>query len=302
MAVKGIDISRYQTQVDFAKVKASGIDFVIIRAGFGEFISQKDPLFESHYKAAKAAGLDVGAYWYSYAESADEARTEAQVCMEAIKGKTFEYPIYFDLEEQSQLKKGKTFCSNLVKAFCDEMEGNGYFAGLYMSRSPLQSYITSDVASRYALWIAEYSDALNYSGDYGMWQYTSTGNVSGIASDVDRDWAYVDYPSLIKKGGYNGFEPDEPEQVSILGAAKTSTAIRLKWKGVDCTGYKLQQYDTKSKSWKTKKLLKSSLTEYRMTGFKPDTVYRFRMQAYVKSNGKTSYGDWSKAKKVTTRK
>ena len=397
MSTKGIDISKYQTNVDFTKVKAAGIDFVIIRAGYGKLISQKDPQFEAHYKAAKAAGLNVGAYWYSYASSVADAKTEAAVCMEAIAGKTFEYPIFFDLEEQSQFSQGKTFCSNLVTAFCTELESNGYYAGLYISRSPLQTYITTDVANKYALWIAEYASKCNYSGSYDMWQYSSTGSVNGVSGNVDCDYSYTDFPSMIKSGGYNGFtveKPDKvtvksgwnctstairinwnavenakgyrvyrynsttkkwvkiktiqsgttvtyrdsglspsteykycvkaftrdstgnavwgersdtkialtrPKTVTITGAGKTKTAIRLKWKKVDCTGYKLQQYDTSSKSWKTKKLIKPDLTEYRMTGFNSQTVYKFRIQGYFKSGSLASYGVWSDVKKVTTK-
>jgi GH25 family lysozyme M1 (1,4-beta-N-acetylmuramidase) len=137
---KGIDVSQYQQNIDFKKVKASGVDFVIIRAGFGKYANQKDPYFERHYKAAKAAGLKVGAYWYSYAASVEEAKAEAQTCINAIKGKTFEYPIYFDLEERSQFAKGRAFCNSLVKTFCNALEHAGYRAGLYISRSPLQQY------------------------------------------------------------------------------------------------------------------------------------------------------------------
>lgn len=203
--IKGIDISQYQTGIDFEKVKAAGYSFVIIRAGYGKYTKQKDPQFETHYKNAKAAGLDVGAYWYSYAVSADEAKQEAAACLEVIKGKQFEYPIYFDLEEQAAFKKGKTVCSNMVTAFCGAMEAAGYFAGLYISRSPLQTYITSEVASRYALWVAEYASKCNYSGSYGMWQYSSTGNVNGISGNVDCDYCYTDYPAAIESGGFNGF-------------------------------------------------------------------------------------------------
>ena len=90
MSVQGIDVSRHNTITDFRKVKASGIDFVIIRAGYGREISQKDPQFETNYKNAKAAGLNVGAYWYSYAQSVEEAKIESKVCLQAIKGKKFE--------------------------------------------------------------------------------------------------------------------------------------------------------------------------------------------------------------------
>ena len=167
---KGIDVSQYQQSIDFKKVKASGVDFVIIRAGFGKYANQKDPYFESHYKAAKAAGLKVGAYWYSYAATVAEAKAEAQTCINAIKGKTFEYPIYFDLEERSQFAKGRAFCNSLVKTFCNALEHAGYWAGLYISRSPLQQYISASVAKRYALWVAEYGSRCNYGGTYGMWQ------------------------------------------------------------------------------------------------------------------------------------
>ena len=207
--IKGIDVSYYQKNVDYKKVKKSGIDFVLIRAGYGKYISQKDSEFEKHYKNAKDAGLKVGAYWYSYASTVDEAKEEAKICLQAIKGKTFEYPIYFDLEEQDQFAKGKAFCDNLVKAFCTELEKAGYWAGLYISRSPLQTHISSDVAKRYALWIAEYSDKCKYDGDYGIWQYSSKGKISGVSGNVDCDYCYIDYPSAIKKAGKNGFKKSD---------------------------------------------------------------------------------------------
>ena len=138
--IKGIDVSSWQGNIDFAKVKASGIDFVIIRAGYGRETRQNDNCFELNYRNAKAAGLDVGAYWYSYADSAEDAVKEARACMEVIKGKKFEYPIYFDLEEQSQFAKGRNFCDSVIKAFCGELEKNGYLAGLYCSTYYLNNY------------------------------------------------------------------------------------------------------------------------------------------------------------------
>ena len=212
MIIKGIDVSQWQgNSIDFGKVKAAGYSFVILRAGYGRYISQKDPTFEDNYRKAKAAGLNVGVYWYSYAQSEADARAEAAVCRETINGKLFECPIYFDLEEQSQFSRGKAFCSALVTAFCGELEKAGYFAGLYISRSPLQNYITAEVASRYALWIAEYGSKCNYGGSYGMWQYTDKGSVPGVSDNVDLDICYVDYPTIIKEGGFNGFTKPKPE-------------------------------------------------------------------------------------------
>lgn len=220
MNVKGCDVSQWQGNIDFNKVKASGINFVILRAGYGQYTVQKDPTFEDNYKKAKAAGLNVGAYWYSYAGSEADALAEAKTCIEVIKGKKFEYPIYFDLEEQSQFSRGKAFCSALVTAFCSELEKAGYFAGLYISRSPLQQYITAEVANRYALWIAEYGSKCNYNGTYGMWQYSSEGKVSGISGNVDLDICYVDYPKIIKDKKLNGYKkPSQPAEKPILDKA-----------------------------------------------------------------------------------
>lgn len=205
MAVKGIDVSQWQGNIDFAKVKASGVEFVIIRAGYGREVSQRDPYFEQSYKAAKAAGLDVGAYWYSYATDANDAKKEAQACAEIIKGKTFEYPIYFDLEEQWQLVRGTLFCSSLVRAFCDTLKAAGYYTGLYMSRAFLQTAITQDIKDSLPIWVAEWGTKLNYTGKFGIWQY-GTAPMTGITGPVDVDYGYVDYPTIIKNGGYNGFK------------------------------------------------------------------------------------------------
>lgn len=203
--MKGIDVSYHNGTIDFKKVKDAGIEFVIIRAGYGREISQKDKNFETNYKNAKAAGLKVGAYWYSYATSKSDAITEAETCIKVISGKQFEMPIYFDIEERKQFSKGKTFCSDLVASFCNTLEKAGYFAGFYTSRSAVSNYITEDVAKRYAFWIAEWGGKVKYSGQYGMWQNSSTGKVNGISGWVDMDTSYVDYPAIIKRKGLNGF-------------------------------------------------------------------------------------------------
>ena len=261
---KGIDVSKYQKNVDYDKVKKSGIDFVIIRAGYGKYISQKDSEFEKHYKNAKAAGLKVGAYWYSYASTVDEAKQEAKICLQAIKGKTFEYPIYFDLEEQDQFAKGKSFCDSIVKAFCNELEKAGYWAGLYISRSPLQTHISSDVAKRYALWIAEYDDKCNYNGDYGIWQYSSKGKVAGVSGNVDCDYCYIDYPSAIKKAGKNGFKKSTAVKATVAKpVAKTKPKTKPKATAKKETVYTVKKGDTLSaiaKKYKTtvKKLVKDN--------------------------------------------
>ena len=197
---KGIDISRYQGNPDFAKVKKE-VDYVIVQAGYGRYSSQKDSSFERNYSECKKYGIPVGVYWFSYANSVADAKKEAEVCLEIIKGKQFEYPIYFDIEGSALSGDVSGKC----KAFCEAIEKAGYYAGIYISRSPAQTHLSKDVASKYALWLAEYSSKCNYSGDYGMWQYGDNGKISGISGAVDMDYCYVDYPTLIKKAGKNGY-------------------------------------------------------------------------------------------------
>ena len=181
--IKGIDVSTWQGNIDFAKVKASGIDFVIIRAGYGREITQKDNCFERNYENAKAAGLDVGAYWYSYADSAEDAVREAKACMEVIKGKKFEYPIYFDLEEQSQFAKGKNFCDSVIKAFCGELEKNGYASMLYSSKNFLELFWENK--NNRPIWVAHYVEETTYKDDWYIWQRCGTGRIDGINGAVD---------------------------------------------------------------------------------------------------------------------
>lgn len=224
---RGIDVSTYQRNVDYKKVKADGIDFVIIRAGYGKDISQKDREFERHYANAKAAGLGVGAYWYSYATSIADAKKEAATCLQAIKGKRFEYPIFYDIEERRTFSTGMT--NEIAREFLAQLETAGYFAGIYISRSPAQTYLYPSTRKRYALWLAEYSPRLHYDGQYGIWQYTGSGRVDGVNGDVDRDECYINYPKAIKAKGLNGYskaaeaKPTAQPTSKIIEKSKSAT-------------------------------------------------------------------------------
>ena len=213
--LKGIDVSYCQNEVDWDAAKASGlVDFAILRAGYGRETSQVDTQFERNYAACKRLGIPCGAFWYSYATSAAEARQEASVCLQVLQGKQFAYPIYFDLEEKKQFALGKQVCSEMVEAFCSTLEQAGYYAGLYCSTFYLENYVTESVRNRYTVWCADYSSECGYSGNYGIWQ-KGCGTISGINGDVDLDECYIDYPTIIKNAGLNGFtkatQPPEPE-------------------------------------------------------------------------------------------
>lgn len=230
---KGIDVSSHQGKIDWGKVKASGVQFAILRAGYGKVITQKDSCFEANYSGAKAAGIPVGVYWYSYAKTPEDARIEADVLLEAIKGKQFEYPIFYDVEEQSQFALGKDKVSAIIRAFLEEVEKAGYWVGLYMSASPLKSYVSDTILQRYAIWVANYGVSKpSYNGAYGIWQYSSTGKVNGISGDVDMDNGYVDYASQIKSKGLNGFSADKPPDTPVKKEITVEMTVDgIKYKG-----------------------------------------------------------------------
>ena len=213
--LRGIDISKHNGNIDWQKVKAQGIDFAIIRAGYGKVISQKDQNFEKNYAGAKAAGIPVGAYWYSYALTPAEAVAEALTFMKAIEGKKFEYPVWLDVEETSQFHTGKKNVSAMIRAFCTEMEKAGYWVGVYSYRSAIQSYIDDEVQKRYSIWAAEWSKTLHCDGA-AMWQYSKKGSVDGINGAVDLDISYVDYPTAIQEAGKNGYKKPEPDTEDAL--------------------------------------------------------------------------------------
>ncbi len=226
--MRGIDVSVHNGNIDWNRVKNSGIGFAILRAGYGKVASQKDKKFEDNYAGAKAAGIPVGAYWYSYAKTVDEARQEAEACISILRGKQFEYPIFFDVEEKATLNTGKSNCSAMIRAFCEALEKAGYWVGLYTSRSVLGTHIEDDIKNRYALWAAEWGAKLNYSGSVGIWQYSDKGKVDGINVAVDLDEGYIDYAKLVKERGLNGFSAAAPAPVvDVQASAAQSAAVIL---------------------------------------------------------------------------
>lgn len=241
--MKGIDVSKHQENVNWSHVKADGVKFAIIRAGYGKEISQKDPQFENNYAGCKSNGIPCGVYWYSYAMSEAEARQEAAVCLKVIAGKTFEFPIYYDIEEKKQFTLGKAKCSAIAKAFLETLENAGYWVGLYTSKSFLETYFTDDIRKRYAVWVAQYNTKCTYSGQYGIWQKSSTGKVYGITGNVDVNECYFDYPAAIKKAGRNGFWAKKASNTSVTNSAVASNSAITH--GVASTskiaaGYKIQ--------------------------------------------------------------
>lgn len=230
---KGIDVSSHQGNVDFQKVSKDGISFVILNAGYGRSASQKSIYFDPNYGKAKAAGLMIGAYWYSYAVSAADAVAEAQACMEAIKGKELDLPVFIDIEEQSQFAKGREFCSAVADAFCAEIIKHGYKAGLYISYSPLMDYINPEVREKYPVWVAQYHTECQYKSAV-IWQYTDSGRVDGITGAVDMN-------SLMDDTIISSKKPVSKSQSNTVQGANSAKAVKKTVKVCAVSGVNLRQ-------------------------------------------------------------
>ena len=217
MEIKGIDVSTFQGIIDWEKVAASGIDFAMVRAGYGKDSSQIDAQFARNMEGAAAAGIPVGVYWFSYATSEDEARQEARVALAAIKPYTLLYPIAYDYEYDTvRYAEGRGIyvtreqATACCKAFCDEIKAAGYYPMVYTSLDYLRRYVDAEAVGC-DVWLAQYNDKPTYTGKFTMWQHSSKGRVAGFRGNVDLDVCYVDYPALIRAAGLNGLGKPEPE-------------------------------------------------------------------------------------------
>ena len=202
---RGIDVSVYQGKISWKDVKSDNTSFALIRAGYGREVSQTDSMFAENYNGCKSVGLPCGAYWYSYAVTPDDARKEAEVFLKALRGRSFEYPVYFDMEEQRQFSLGASACTAIAEAFLSQLETAGFWAGIYSYRYALENYFTPQLLQRYAVWVAETDAAKTaYKYQYGIWQFSHKGSVKGINVPVDLNYSYIDYPSQMKSAGLNG--------------------------------------------------------------------------------------------------
>ena len=199
--MKGIDVSGWQGEIDFKAVKSSGIDFVIVKAGEGDVIVDT---WEKNFKNAKDAGLMVGAYWFCTSTTIDGAIQEAHKFIGALNGKQLDFPVYLDMETSGQFNNGKAFCTQLVEAFCSELEKAGYYAGVYCSTYWYSNYVDDNIRMKRPNWIAQYDDKCYYNGSFGIWQF-GTDTIPGVEFDCDRNWGYFDYSGYIKAHKLNGF-------------------------------------------------------------------------------------------------
>lgn len=207
MAIKGVDISEHNGSVNFSTLKNNGVEFVIIRLGYGSnYTNQDDKRFAENVKKAEAAGMPWGAYLYSYAKNTSMAKSEADHALRMLKGKTPLYGVWYDVEDP-QLSGVDVVATS--QTFCDAMEDAGYYVGIYASLSWLNGSLSSSKLDKYDKWVAQWNSSCTYKKAYGIWQYTDKLVIGG--KNFDGNWAYKDYPSIIKS--MNGEKEEEDDEM-----------------------------------------------------------------------------------------
>ena len=204
--MKGIDVSHWQHNINFSSVKESGIEFAILKAGGSDAGFYTDSKFEENYTAAVAAGLNVGCYYFAGSKFIGEKNgtADAKKFASIIKSKKFDMPIYLDIEAQPTSEKSGI--TEAAIAFCDHMEKQGYFIGIYASDiSGFKERLDPSVVTKYSSWVARYGKQPEYNRYWSMWQYSSTGAVTGITGNVDLDISNFDFPELIKRKHFNNY-------------------------------------------------------------------------------------------------
>ena len=232
--LKGIDISKWQSPAayPYAQAKAEGFSFAIIRAGCGK---NKDTAFEAHYMNCKTKGLKVGAYWYSYAYSVEDAQIEANAFVDAIKGKEFEYPVYLDIEDNSILKNtSKITRDEIVRTFGKTLEKAGYYFGVYTNRDWFDNKISgAKLNQKYDWWLADWRGRQPQGLNFGLWQYGGSNNpirnssIGGVVTD--QNYALKNYPEIMKNAGLNGFSKSGTATARKSTEQLVSEVIAGKW-------------------------------------------------------------------------
>lgn len=198
----GVDISTYNRNINYTEL-AKNIGFAIIRAGYGvQYIpeKQKDVMFEKHYTGLKDTNVPTGAYYYQYANEIGEGKKEAENCLKYLDGKQLDMPVYYDVEDGSVSGLSKETLTAIIKEFCETIENAGYKAGIYASKSWLNSKIDIEQLKQYSIWCAVYgkndgnvpTNSYKYQGTHDIWQYTSRGYVSGVNGRVDMNILYTE--------------------------------------------------------------------------------------------------------------
>ena len=192
MAIKGIDVSEFQGNIDWNKVKKDGIKFAILRVGFGmDITSQDDKYIERNIAECERLGIPYGVYLFSYANTVDKAKSEAEHTLRIIKGHKLALGVWYDIEDnKTSGSVGKEALTNIINTYCNTIKNAGYDVGIYASLNWLNNKIESSVQDKWPVWVAQYYKECQYKKDYKIWQYASDGKVDGISGRCDMNYYY----------------------------------------------------------------------------------------------------------------
>ncbi len=202
--VFGCDLSSHNGIIDFEALKAKGMDFVILKIGSS---NGPDATFEVNYEKARAAGLHVGAYYYTYALTVGQAALDVSNALFWLSGYELDYPVFYDMEEASQEALGAELTTSILTTFMDEMIGHGYLTGIYTNKNWLAGLLDPDVIlPGYPLWLASWTSSglpdKDYSDTAAMWQYASETIEGGVTLALDLNLSYIDFPALMRDTGF----------------------------------------------------------------------------------------------------
>lgn len=320
---QGIDVSYHQGTIDWEKVKNSGqVDFAIIRCGIGmDQTNQDDTQWENNTSECERLGIPYGTFLYSYADTVEKARSEAQHVVRLVQGKNLTYPIYYDMEDNSVMNKidSKT-AGEIAQTFLNTLEANGYKnVAVYSSKSLFETKLTADIFNRYPRWVAHYNDTCGYQGSYHMWQYTNKGQIDGITGNVDLDYKIGNWTSA----GYTP-APATPTTPAAPAAPATPTtavkkttvsnpkattikslkksgkkAVKITYKKVSgVSGYQIYMSTKKKSGYKKIATLSSKKSSYTKGKLKKGKKYYFKVRTMKKVSGKYRYSSFSKVRSI----
>lgn len=182
----GIDVSTHQGVIDWNKVKADGVQFAILRCGYGmDQEDQDDAQFKKNISECKRLGIPFGVYLYSYANTLEKASSEADHVLRLVNSYKPDLGIWYDVEDKIQSNLEPELLTNIINTFCKKIKNKGYSVGIYSNTHWLTNKINSSITNQYPVWVAQYYETCEYAGKYVLWQYTSNGAVNGITSKVD---------------------------------------------------------------------------------------------------------------------
>ena len=223
----GIDVSSGSGKIDFKALKAAGYEFVIARAGYGSDVRQTDARFHSYVGDALVAGLHVGAYWFIYARTVDEAVKNAECFVEVVSGwrGRLDMPLYIDYEYDSTryyeqevgVNENREIATEYIRQAAKYVEKCGYYSGVYLNPDYIENHVDLPKLSHFTLWLAQWG-AKGPSYDCGLWQTHGDTKIPEAAGGVDLNQCFVDFPTVIRRTGLNGFKATEtPQTESISG-------------------------------------------------------------------------------------